>query len=58
MESKVDASGVCLDCCTQVQGLLQEKHEELSQCLFCKTPITPGDIYIVQEPSDYLNQLL
>ena len=33
--TRMEAQGLCLDCCTQIQGCLQEKLEELSQCPLC-----------------------
>lgn len=45
--TRMEARGICLDCCTQIQGLLQDKFEELSQCPLCASPIDSGEVYVV-----------
>ena len=53
-----DAVLICLDCCTQIQGLLQEKVEELSQCPLCSDSIDAGVVFVVEEPQGRLKDAL
>lgn len=56
--TRMEARGICYDCCTQIQGLLSEKHEELSSCPLCAMVLEQGEIYTVNEPFGHIKQVL
>lgn len=39
--------GMCLDCCTQIEGLLKETGDELSECPLCHESV--AELFVCEE---------
>ena len=46
-ENESELKGMCLDCCTQIEGLLKETGDELSECPLCQASVP--ELFVCEE---------